>query len=201
MNKTLTLIAVLLYVFVLSTTHAQAALLDWAKQNGDNTHPLINQDSSWSWNKMAKGLDLSKTDKPENTPIPTPTKPKVVATSKIPKATINTSQKPILVLQGEASFYSQDDCLGCNAQRIMANGQVLNDNALTMAIGADKKNLVGRVAKVTNLETGKSIVVTITDTGGFYLQRYGYRVADLTIATKQAIAMYGGLAQVIVEIF
>jgi rare lipoprotein A (peptidoglycan hydrolase) len=112
-----------------------------------------------------------------------------------------TASDTSLVLEGEASFYSRNGCLGCNPGRIMANGQPLNDNALTMAIGADKKHLVGRQAKVTSLATGQSTVVTITDTGGFYQAKYGNRVADLTIATKQAIGMQGGVGQVRVEIY
>ena len=111
-------------------------------------------------------------------------------------------QKTIpLVLEGEASYYSRAGCLGCNAGRIMANGQPLNDSALTMAIGADKKHLVGRRANVTSLATGLSTEVTITDTGSFYRGQYGNRVADLTIATKQAIGMKGGVGQVRVEIY
>lgn len=106
-----------------------------------------------------------------------------------------------LVLEGEASYYSRAGCLGCDPRMIMANGQPLNDNALTMAIGADKKHLVGRQARVTNLATGLSTTVTITDTGGFYKARYGHRVADLTIATKTAIGMAGGVGQVRVEVF
>ncbi len=106
-----------------------------------------------------------------------------------------------VVMEGEASYYSRAGCLGCDANVIMANGQPLNDNALTMAIGADKKHLVGYQAKVTSLATGKSVVVRITDTGGFYQAKYGYRIADLTIATKQAIGMKGGVGQVRVEVF
>ncbi len=106
-----------------------------------------------------------------------------------------------LILQGEASYYSWDGCLGCNPRRIMANGQPLNDNALTMAIGAHLSHLVGRQAKVTNLHTGESVNVVITDTGGFYQSKYGSRVADLTIATKNAIGISGGLGQVKVEVY
>ncbi len=106
----------------------------------------------------------------------------------------------ILVLEGEASFYSRAGCLGCDPRMIMANGQPLNDNALTMAIGADRKHLVGRNATVTSLATGKSVTVLITDTGGFYQAKYGHRVADLTIATKQAIGMAGGVGQVRVSV-
>lgn len=109
--------------------------------------------------------------------------------------------QPALVMEGKASYYSRAGCLGCNPNVIMANGQPLNDNALTMAIGADKKQFVGRSARVTSLATGKSVVVRITDTGGFYQAKYGYRVADLTIATKQVIGMKGGVGRVRVEVY
>ena len=105
-----------------------------------------------------------------------------------------------VVMEGIASYYSKAGCLGCNPLFVMANGQVLDDNALTMAIGADKKHLVGYNARVTNLVTGQSVVVRITDTGGFYKDKYGNRVADLTIGTKQAIGMKGGLGRVRVEV-
>lgn len=101
-----------------------------------------------------------------------------------------------LVLEGEASYYSRTGCLGCSPALTMANGQPLDDAALTMAIGADKKNLVGHTATVTNVATGQSVEVKITDTGGFHHARYGNRVADLTVATKQAIGMRGGVGQV-----
>lgn len=107
---------------------------------------------------------------------------------------------PILTLVGEASYYSRAGCLGCNPLRIMANGQTLIDEALTMAIGADKSYLVGHYARVTNLASGKSVVALITDTGGFYQAKYGYRVADLSVGTKQAIGMTGGTANVRVEV-
>lgn len=105
-----------------------------------------------------------------------------------------------VVMEGIASYYSKAGCLGCNPLFVMANGQVLDDNALTMAIGADKKHLVGYQARVTNLVNGQSVVVRITDTGGFYKDKYGNRVADLTIGTKQAIGMKGGLGRVRVEV-
>lgn len=124
----------------------------------------------------------------------------VAPAPQLPLAEATTSGSPVLVMEGEASFYSRAGCLGCNPGRIMANGQPLNDNALTMAIGADKKHLVGRTARVTSLVTGKSTTVRITDTGGFHAAKYGHRVADLTIATKQAIGMAGGVGQVRVEV-
>lgn len=105
-----------------------------------------------------------------------------------------------LVMEGVASYYSKAGCLGCNPLFVMANGEQLDDNALTMAIGADKSNLVGYQARVTNLANGKSVIVRITDTGGFYQDKYGNRVADLTIGTKTAIGMNGGLGKVRIEV-
>lgn len=115
----------------------------------------------------------------------------------VPKPPIRlASATSTLVLEGEASYYSRAGCLGCDPLMIMANGQPLDDNALTMAIGAHLKHLVGHQATVTSLATGLSVKVLITDTGGFYQAKYGHRVADLTIATKNAIGMKGGLGQV-----
>ncbi|MBI1833271.1 MAG: hypothetical protein HYR90_00405 [Candidatus Andersenbacteria bacterium] len=131
--------------------------------------------------------------------VPKP-KPVVVAQSAPVQRIFPTLEQPV-VLEGEASYYSRAGCLGCDSMMIMANGQPLDDNALTMAIGADKKHLVGYRAKVTSLATGQSVVVKITDTGGFYQAKYGYRVADLSVATKQAIGMRGGVGQVRVEVY
>lgn len=107
-------------------------------------------------------------------------------------------------LAGAASFYSRAGCLGCDPLAIMANGQPLDDGALTMAIGAHLKHLVGHKARVTNPVTGQSVVALITDTGGFYKEKYrtkwGDRVADLTVATKNAIGMKGGLGPIELEV-
>ncbi len=129
-------------------------------------------------------------------PVPTPITQAVIAEQRL-----NPSADNKIILEGEASFYSRAGCLGCNELRVMANGKPLDDNALTMAIGANLKHLVGYHAKVTNKATGSSVIVKITDTGGFYQARYGNRVADLTLATKQAIGMRGGVGQVRVEVF
>ncbi|PIT97774.1 MAG: hypothetical protein COT71_04225 [Candidatus Andersenbacteria bacterium CG10_big_fil_rev_8_21_14_0_10_54_11] len=125
---------------------------------------------------------------------------RLAAAPTVPRLSLNIDGSPAIVLEGEASYYSRAGCLGCNVGRIMANGQPLNDGALTMAIGANLKHLVGRKATVTSLLTGQSVQVIITDTGGFYQAKYGNRVADLSVATKQAIGMAGGVGQVRVEV-
>jgi rare lipoprotein A (peptidoglycan hydrolase) len=121
--------------------------------------------------------------------------------AKVRKRTPRAPLAEPVILEGTASYYSRAGCLGCNPLFVMANGQVLDDSALTMAIGAHLSHLVGYQARVTNLANGKSVVVRITDTGGFYQDKYGNRVADLTIGTKQAIGMNGGLGKVRVEVF
>lgn len=130
-------------------------------------------------------------------PKPTPTRLAAYSYVSSPLPSLDSP----LVLTGEASYYSRAGCLGCDPNVIMANGQPLNDNALTIAIPAPLVKHVGRKAKVTSLATGKSVDVLITDTGGFYQAKYGHRVADLTIATKQAIGMAGGVGQVKVEVY
>lgn len=160
----------------------------------------IDEMPSYSYSETGVALGIT-------TPVTTPgkikqinkTHSKVAQIAPAPLQILNSDD--ILTLIGEASYYSRAGCLGCNANRTMANGQPLDDNALTMAIGANLRHLVGRRARVTNLSTNMSINVAITDTGGFYQAKYGSRVADLTIATKQAIGMTGGVGQVRVEVF
>jgi rare lipoprotein A (peptidoglycan hydrolase) len=135
-------------------------------------------------------------------PVKTIAKPYVPNLTTTPAMPVNLpADGSVLVLQGEASYYSRAGCLGCDPALRMANGQTLDDTMLTMAIGANLKHLVGHTARVTSLATGQSVNVRITDTGGFYQAKYGHRVADLTIATKNAIGMAGGVGQVRVEIF
>jgi rare lipoprotein A len=187
-GKTKVLAIVLLYLLV-SANSASAGFFDWLAD------PLITQSiNDQSYSPSADEWD-ERINIKNDEPLSKISKENMEALS------MNKYFQPILTLKGEASFYHWDGCLGCNPKRIMANGKTLDDNALTMAIGADRKHLVGRQAKVTNLASGKSAIVTITDTGGFYQEKYGYRVADLTIGTKKAIGMEGGLAQVTIEVF
>jgi rare lipoprotein A len=89
---------------------------------------------------------------------------------------------------GKASFYA-----GNFVGRKMADGTTMNpraDNA------ASKTLPLGTVAKVTNLETGKSAVVTIRDRGPYV----DGRIVDLTPATAQKIglALRQGVTRVVV---
>jgi len=92
-------------------------------------------------------------------------------------------------LEGEASWYSIDGCLGCSPSRTMANGQKLNDNAYTIACNDYP---LGTKVLVENTENNRFTEAVVTDTGGF--GKYG-RIADLTIAVRDAIGC-GGLCRV-----
>ena len=82
---------------------------------------------------------------------------------------------------GKVSTYSRKGCLGCSKTLTMANGEPLDDNRLTIAFNRLPLNTQ---VKITNLDTGASVIATVTDRGGF--ERHG-RIADLTIATATAI--------------
>lgn len=91
----------------------------------------------------------------------------------------------ITELSGEASYYSENGCLGCSPTLTMANGEKLDDSKLTMALVpemfAKYKNMN---LKVTNQSNNQEVIVKVTDSGGF--AKYN-RVADLSLATKQAL--------------
>ena len=59
------------------------------------------------------------------------------------------------VEEGTANFYSD----GFQGKK-MANGEVYDKNKLT---GSHKKHPFGTKLKVTNIESGKTVVVTVTD--------------------------------------
>ena len=64
-----------------------------------------------------------------------------------------------------------------------ANGEVFNVRAMTCA--APKKFKFGTKLKITNLENKKSVIVTVTDRGGF-----GNHVIDLTYHAFKRIAKH-----------
>ena len=87
---------------------------------------------------------------------------------------------------GIASFYSTRDS-GSHT----ASGERLDDRALT---AAHKTLPLGAVVRVTNIGTGRSITVRITDRGPYVRGR----IIDLTPAGARALGM-DGLAHVTVE--
>jgi len=90
---------------------------------------------------------------------------------------------------GMASWYGP----GFHGRR-SASGEVFNQNALT---AAHRSLPFGTLVRVTNLNTGSSVVVRINDRGPY---SYG-RVIDLSAAAAQAIGlMRAGVAQVQVDV-
>jgi rare lipoprotein A len=79
--------------------------------------------------------------------------------------------------------------------RKAANGQVFNDRALT---AAHRTLPMGSLIVVTNLQTGQSSAMRITDRGPFVEGR----IVDLTIASARATGVYGaGLVRVRVDVY
>lgn len=93
-------------------------------------------------------------------------------------------------LKGEASYYSEDGCMGCDPNLIMANGERLDDTKLTFALPPHVVNefkLLNDNLKIVNVKTGKEVIARVTDTGGFFDLTNGKRIADLSVATKEAL--------------
>lgn len=100
--------------------------------------------------------------------------------------------KKTTTLEGEASYYSVLGCLDCHPEQIMANGDVFDENELTLAIGLKPETTVPLIplnknVKVCNLENEYCTIARVTDTGGFYSETYNWRVADLSKATKEVL--------------
>ncbi|MFW2178331.1 MULTISPECIES: septal ring lytic transglycosylase RlpA family protein [unclassified Moraxella] len=88
-----------------------------------------------------------------------------------------------------ASWYG-----GKHHGRKTASGEVFNQYALTAASNVHK---LGSKLKVTNKANGKSVIVRVTDTGGF--GKYG-RTLDLSKgAFSQIASLSSGLAKVTIE--
>ena len=98
-------------------------------------------------------------------------------------------------ISGYVSTYTATygGCLGCTKYYDekgqlyykMANGEKLDDNRLTIAFYNLGIMPLGTRVSLVNRTNGKSIVATVTDTGGF-MDCCG-RIADLSLATANAI--------------
>lgn len=100
------------------------------------------------------------------------------------------THKPILTEVGLASWYSAP-----YKGRKAANGQVFDERART---AAHRTLPMGSLIKVTNLKTGESSAMRITDRGPFVDDR----IIDLTIASAKATGVYWhGSARVRVDVY
>jgi rare lipoprotein A len=100
------------------------------------------------------------------------------------------THRPILTEEGLATWYTAP-----YKGRKAANGQVFSDHALT---AAHRTLPMGSLIVVTNLTTGQSSPMRITDRGPFVEGR----LLDLTIASAQATGVYrAGTANVRVDVY
>lgn len=112
--------------------------------------------------------------------------PPVLTPSPTPEAT-EVTPEPVFMpranYEGKASIYSRAGCLGCSPTLTMANGQPLDDNALTVAFNDEP---LGTMLKITNPHTNKTVIAEVTDTGGF--KRHG-RIIDVVPAVASALEL------------
>jgi rare lipoprotein A len=102
---------------------------------------------------------------------------------------VNT-HKPIMTEVGLATWYTAP-----YKGRKSANGQVFSDQALT---AAHRTLPMGSLITVTNLTTGQSAAMRITDRGPFV----DGRILDLTIASAKATGIYRtGAAKVRLDVY
>ena len=101
-----------------------------------------------------------------------------------------STHEPIQSEEGLATWYTAP-----YAGRKAANGQVFSDRAMT---AAERTLPMGSLITVTNLKTGQSAAMRITDRGPFVEGT----IIDLTIASAKATGIYrGGSARVRVDVY
>jgi rare lipoprotein A len=102
----------------------------------------------------------------------------------------DTSGKPVTVEYGTASWYGPP-----YNHRAGADGTIFDQNAMT---AAHRTLPMGTTVRVTNVKTGQTALVRITDRGPFAPDR----VLDLSMGAAKAIGVYrAGLAEVKIEAF
>jgi rare lipoprotein A len=130
----------------------------------------------------------SSTPRPEgatkNDHLPNPEKESDLAEPAIP-----ADAKPIETETGLASWYGPP-----YHNRVGSNGEVYNMHAMT---AAHRTLPLGSIVRVTNLKTGHTALVRITDRGPFIPGR----ILDLSLAAAHKLDVYGpGVAEVRVEV-
>jgi rare lipoprotein A len=128
---------------------------------------------------------------PRSTPIaaPSASSPGTVADSQA-DATFVSSHPVIYSEEGMASWYGPP-----YDKRRGANGEIFDKDALT---AAHRTLPMNSLIKVTNVATGQSAILRITDRGPFVPAR----MLDLSLASAKAIGVWRpGVARVRVEVF
>ena len=106
----------------------------------------------------------------------------LAALSMCAMATTLQASAPVVAQDGIASFYKSG--------RLTANGEKFNPNGFTAAHRSLK---FGTLVRVTNLKTGRSIVVRINDRGPYI----NGRMIDLAYGAAKAVGLHdSGIAKV-----
>ncbi len=102
---------------------------------------------------------------------------------------ISRKNKPLLVLEGVASYYAEDF-----HGKMTSNGEKYDMHSLT---AAHRNFPFGTKIRVINLENNKSVIVRINDRGPFHESR----IIDLSYGAAKAIEMVNtGTARVRLEV-
>jgi rare lipoprotein A len=110
-------------------------------------------------------------------------------TPDLPAPTVPVGTVPLATETGRASWYGPP-----YHNRVGSNGEVYNMHAMT---AAHRTLPLGSIVRVTNLKTGHSALVRITDRGPFIPGR----VLDLSLAAARKLDVYApGVAEVKVEV-
>jgi rare lipoprotein A len=124
---------------------------------------------------------------PQEKPAPVPAPAGTTAEDE--KIEVPSGAKPILEETGMASWYGAP-----YHNRRGSNGEVYNMHAMT---AAHRTLPLGSIVRVTNVKTGHSAVVRITDRGPFVEGR----IVDLSLAAAKALDVYlPGIAKVRLEV-
>ncbi|MGA2903981.1 MAG: septal ring lytic transglycosylase RlpA family protein [Candidatus Korobacteraceae bacterium] len=124
---------------------------------------------------------------PPTITAPQPEEPSTASTEPAPTVPRNT--KPIYVETGRASWYGPP-----YHHRRGANGEIYNEHAMT---AAHRTLPMNSMVRVTNLSTGRSAMVRITDRGPFVEDR----IIDLSLAAAKAVDVWQpGTAEVKLEV-
>jgi rare lipoprotein A len=132
-----------------------------------------------------------------NVPPPDIVRPSRIAPTPAPPGGVSeedrefiAQNRPISSEEGYATWYTAP-----YRGRKAANGQIFSDYALT---AAHRTLPMGSLILVTNLQTGQSAPMRVTDRGPFV----DGRILDLSIASAKAVGIYrSGLAQVRIDVY
>ncbi len=127
---------------------------------------------------------------PPSAPASGPTGVPAIVADSAADADFVSSHPVIYSEEGIASWYGPP-----YDKRRGANGEIFDKNALT---AAHRTLPMNSLIRVTNLSTGQSVILRVTDRGPFVPDR----MLDLSLASAKAIGVWRpGLARVRVEVF